>query len=334
MLGAWCGGTLDVSTDTLWIPIGGGHLDYAGNEAYRVRLDIAAPVWTMPRNPSGAIGNTLNLAQQVDLSADTEVYSDGRPRAIHSYNEIVHVPNRGNVIIAHGGGYPGGNSNPKGCWQMNDTTGEWTRIAQHTGLSTDISGGAGCYDSLRDRLWWHKSGNDRMRYLALSSGATSFTSVGAENGTEGWYLGMQYIAQHDLIALNGGSNTGEVFDTGNFKLFDPTNNIYYQPGLIGSIPSGLDAGGYAQAHWVESLGCLCFWNNSSNTTQISTLRPTAALRSAAWEWGTLPLASSNAVTPSVRQTNGTYGRFQFSPRLNGFYLLNQHNGAVYFYALS
>ena len=41
---AWCCGCFDQATDTLWLPLGGGHADYAGNEPYKIRLDTDSPV--------------------------------------------------------------------------------------------------------------------------------------------------------------------------------------------------------------------------------------------------------------------------------------------------
>lgn len=75
------------------------------------------------------------------------------------------------------------------------------------------------------------------------------------------------------------------------------------------------------------------WSNSTNTTQITTLTPGANPRTDAWTVSTLPVSGANAVTPSARVSQGTYGRFAYSPRLGGFLVFNSTSGSHYFYKI-
>ena len=100
---AWCGACFDDNESVLWLPLG-GHSDYAGKyEPYKeIDLSVNSPTWEMVRPPSGAIGNQMVLD---DGQEATGLYSDGRLRAVHSYNKPVYVPQIGPVMSVTGMAY-------------------------------------------------------------------------------------------------------------------------------------------------------------------------------------------------------------------------------------
>ena len=104
-------------------------------------------------------------------------------------------------------------------------------------------------------------------------------------------------------------------------------------GNEGTAAGGLTPG-RTQMRWVPSLGAFVCWDNTTATTLITRLTPPSNPRTGTWVIDTLPVSGANAVTPSVRAANNTYGRFFYSPTLNGFGLFNSVSGPVYFYALS
>jgi len=51
-------------------------------------------------------------------------------------------------------------------------------------------------------------------------------------------------------------------------------------------------------------------------------------------WSRISPASTNTVTPSVANENGTYGRFRYIPSKNAYIVVNKKNENVYFFRLS
>jgi len=80
---AWSGGTYDTKRDRL-ILHGGGHGDYAGNELYV--FDVNTFKWSRPWGPSKEVPN-------IGLQPDgLDVYPDGSPASVHTYDGVVYLP--------------------------------------------------------------------------------------------------------------------------------------------------------------------------------------------------------------------------------------------------
>ena len=94
----------------------------------------------------------------------------------------------------------------------------------------------------------------------------------------------------------------------------------------------IELGGHMAADWCAELGCVLVWS-STDRTKVTTLTPTGDPYSAPWQLGELSVSASNAVTPSPRRPQGTYGRFFYSRRLGGCGVINATNEPVYFFAI-
>lgn len=70
---AWNGAVWDEARKRLWVPLCGGHADYAGNETYV--WDALTGQFSMEIPPTGAIGNTGTLNDGQEASG---VYFDGQ----------------------------------------------------------------------------------------------------------------------------------------------------------------------------------------------------------------------------------------------------------------
>lgn len=327
LVSAWCGACFDEATDTLWIPIGGGHGDYAGNEPYRIRLDQDRPTWQMLRPPSGSI--PLGLITLNDGKHSSGVYADGRPRPIHTYNGLVYVPGHGPIVPIKGAGYPGVGADTdetRRGWQLDETSGEWRVIGQASGY-LDLSGAGACHDPSRRAIWFRTPGG-HMRRFDLDT--MMWSRVGELLSAPGYGLALTYVPGHDVILCNGGRDDGAA---NVLRVFDPADSTWHAPAVIGTAPAGLAWNGSAQPRWVPELGAACLWNHDSGTATIGALAPVGDPR-AAWSWSALVPATSNTTAPTGRSPHGTYGRFVYSPRLEGFFLLNAIGEPVYFFALS
>lgn len=324
MFNAWCGGCYDQANDVFWAPLQGGHTDYGGNEPYKIALNAAAPEWVMVRNPSGAVGNTLTTKDSQEASG---VYSDGQPRAVHSYNKPVYVPGDGPWLGVAGAAWFSGSDGLLAPLRVDPVTGNGTYGATITTTPPSVaatSGGGACYDSSRHCIWFRVAGTGYIFKYDLAGDSWSREGSSLAGGS---YAGLCYVAAQDLIAYLDGNGTGT------FRIYDPTAGTYSAPAVSGST-TGAGITGQAQPWWIASLGVIAWWDNSTATTSISTLTPPVGdWKSGTWTLGSLSVNGANAVTPTARNSNGTYGRFAYSPNLGGFFLLNSAEQDAYFFAL-
>lgn len=318
MVEAWCGGCYDQDGDVLWLIQGGGHGDYGGNEPYKIDLSVDNPTWEMVRAPS------------TDLSGDGSngLYGDGRPRSTHTYNKTVYIPGVGPALGALGVTYPNllGVTNP---FVLSPITGEVVQIGATNPYETagQLDSAATCYDPSRNCVWIIGSGRgDMTRWNLDTDTFNEFIEVNAGGG----YLSLTYLPDHDCIVISSRTLVG------GFRVYDCATGIKYTPVVTGSFPSGVvinDLSG-AQMQYVQSQQLIAFWNNSESTTVITTFSVPENPRTGTWVMGQLPVASGNAVTPTARTPWGTYGRFFYSKKLDGFGVINGVTEQPYFYARS
>lgn len=327
VVAAWCGACYDQATDTLWFPLSAGHADGAGNEPYKICINAETPQFVMLRPPSGAIGNILTTNDGQDV---TGRYSDGRPRAIHSYNKPVYVPGVGPFTAVLGETCAWGAIGGTGeTIRLHETTGESTFLAANSwaiGASSEFGGTA--YDPVRHCIWFMPSSNG-SKITKYDIATNTWSQVG-----EGITVASNsacYLPNADcvLVFCHLFTNGIGVFDCATSTWSFPTRS----GSLVGGVNLGVSTYGAVAPVWVPSLNAVAFWDNSSNTTQINILTLPANPRTGNWVASQLPVSGSNTVTPTVKTAAGTYGRFQYSQRLNGFVLLNATNQDCYFYAL-
>jgi hypothetical protein len=331
---AWCGAAYDEGSDTIWLGLGGGHRDYAGNEIYKCHFSTDQPGWVMARPPSGAVGNVLvtNDGQEA-----TGVYADGRPRATHSYNKWAYVPGTGPVLMAHGSTSWRFGGKSWGVF-IDPSNGEHAFTSVPDVLSVDRADGAGvCYDPLRRAIWVFEKGTSAAVRYNLPPGGTaahlgSYQGVGA-SWSRGGVVSACYVPGHDvvLVGQNDGYSHGATSNH-RWRVFDCATGAVHSPAFTGTLGNGV-VPGLCQPRWVPALQAACVWDNTSNTTQISSLKPSGDPRVDPWHIGTLPVSGANTVVPTPATPNGTLGRWAYSPRLGGFFVFNSTAGPTYFYKL-
>jgi len=339
---AWTGGVWDEATGTWWMPLGGGHTDYGGNEPYRIRLADAAPTWVMVRPPTGsdpANGGDWTPPIEPGTTRDgletSGVYFDGRLRAVHSYNNQTFVPGLGPVITRRTGHFytaPTGGGKKEAHWL--DSSGEAHLLCDYSAIAGQGTGsahdGAACYDPTRGAqgsIWCVGHGSSRLIQIDVDAG----TAQGRGSNDYGWITSggaMVYIPSMDVLAMwSAGTLVIVRLDQGSYAKVTPT--------LSGSFASGLTNANFVGTGfaWSAELGKLLLYQQASNTTQISTLTPSDEEDpSAGWTRGSLTVDGSNSVTPPVSDANGLFGRFGYSTYLKGCYLVSATNDDVYFYA--
>ena len=329
---AWCGAAYDEATDTMWLGMGGGHGDYAGNEIYKCGFFGDSPSWQMVRRPSGAVGGLLTTNDGQEHQGSMP---DGRPRAIHTYNKWVYVPNVGPVLTAPGAGswVPTRGGKRWGLF-INESSGEAAFTVEPTSFSVLFTAmELGPATTLAARQSGSVPGNSEsiVRYDLPSVGSAhtgQYTPVGVAYSRNG-YASACYLPDHDCILI-GSSDFGE--STGSWLVFDCATGTYYAPTFSGMGAIGPRQGN-CQPRWVPSLGAACTWNNSLNTTAIHQVDAGRQSAHRSLDNSILPVAGTSNVVPTAKSAQGTYGRFAYSTRLGGFLVFNSTMGPTYFFKL-
>jgi hypothetical protein len=325
---AWNGMSYNMDADEAWMLHCGGHTDYGGNEVLACDFNSDAPEWRMVRKPSGAIGNEIVTLDGLEGGG---VYSDGRPRSSHSYNVQLYVPGLGPILIGCPGPWYAGGGLVKWMVIVDETDGEPTFTPQMSVISTDNLAGSGCcYDPHRNCVWLAQKGNNALVKIIPGAGNDWTNCSGSAVGSaisKGSGASIAYHPESHCLLI--GNNTNSTTH-GSYRVFDPENTTLYTPTNSGSVSGGL-LGGDSQPRWVETLGAFCVWDNASSTTLITRITLGANPRTDAMTIDALTVAGGNAVTPSAKTANGTFGRFAHSERFGGFILFNSVSGDTYFY---
>lgn len=340
VVNAWGSGVWDEDAGDFWLPLGGGHGNYAGNEGYRGRLRDNAPAWVLTRAPSGAIGNTIALD---DGQESTGIYSDGRPRSIHPYNSQCFVPGVGVVQVRLPSCYSNDNSSNK-VLKLDAATGEWT-VVFNLDLISGVNLGdphntACCYDPVRNRVVsvGASGSNMDLAWVRPSTAAAwtvsgrirCQTAGGSDAALAGGRQALLYDAALDRY-LHLQTFSGSVYHA---LVHPDTGVVTYLGPVSGSLPSGFNVGLMCGAAWNPDGGYYGLWGQSSNTAQITALtpHPTTPLTSA-WSVSLLSIAPGNVLLPDNDSgANGVFGRFFYSRRLGGFGLLPQAASPTVFFA--
>lgn len=334
---AWTTHVWDEDTKTWYCPILGGHTSYGGNEPYKVSLAVASTSWQRIRLPSGAKPGPDLVTKDGQEANGTMLLSNGKLRAHHTYHNARKVPGVGLVICRATGAwfYPAG-SDTRRAWVIDTTTGEATERANWHSM-TQMGNGEGSfdYDPVRDCLWALGCATSTMVQITNLQAATwTVTKRGAYDNWLKTCGALRYIPGADKLAIYpsvGGSGLG---------IIDPATNTAVYPSVSGSFSAGYvapDVGGSQPGvgfEWCVSLGCFLIWNNSSNTTQISTLTPSnSADLSQPWVRGVLTVSNANAVTPPVTSADGVFGRMTYSPGWHAVLLHVASNQPFYAFKL-
>ena len=324
----WCG-LVSTPDGRLKTGIGGGHGDYGGNEDYEQDLTADDPEWRMVRPPSGSVpliagglpvgstaqGNSFLLDDGLET---TGVYADGRPRSFHSYRKHIYAPGVGLVLVMQGGCFTNTYDAEKQTWLQNEATGEWERKdSAITAFKGGTSGGAACYDTLRQCGYWLGAGTAKLLRLDLDSWAFPIVGTGVSAGGTG-DVGIVHIPEFDVIFQLCS------FFANKFIIRDPVTSTAYAPSVTGVTPPSID--GATGMDWVPSLGAMVFL--TSSTGSLHTLPPTGDPKTAPWEWAVI----STSTTPPALTTVGVYGKFGYSARLKGLYRVGQNTIPTWFYA--
>jgi hypothetical protein len=303
----WSGGAFDTVRDRLLV-WGGGHGGYGGNEIYA--FDLNTLKWSRLTNPSDPVNKDVPYAP------------DGRPTSRHTYNYIQYVPSLDSLCSFGGAAfYETGQTGTEHTDCYDFTAQAWQHKADSLfhgiGAITAIDGDTG--------LVWGKGTGYSPSYEAATTLAqwnpTTNTFTARDQGNPdlsyAYYLTAAIDSKrHQMIAVGGGD--------GMLWQLSASGNVTRSPlGSSGATEiEGAEAPGLA---YDSKSDRIIGWNGGAN---VYSLDPTTHV------WSRLPPASTNAVTPTAANGNGTFGRFRYSSQKNVFVVVNSTDEDVYVYRLS
>lgn len=298
---AWGGGVMDTIRNRM-IVWGGGHGDYSGNELYAVDFDgIPAP---------------LRLTNNTNPSSCSMASCDGgvTPNARHTYNNMDYSP-ANDILFVYSGGLAGFGNWVRDAWAFNFSTSTWEYknsdgplIPQAAQVSVD-------YDPITNKFWLC----DGKSIYTYDYPTNTFTPL--------------YVSVNGFVGEPGG-----VIDPVRRKLFifdvssAATKWVVDMTGAGGYVPTqitltGASSGFYASPGMAydPASGDIVGWGGY-NSPPAEVYR----LNTATY----VVTAVSYSGGPGAPQLNGTYGRWQYSPSLGAFVVINSFDQNAFTFRLS
>jgi hypothetical protein len=293
----WCGGAYDSKRDRL-VVWGGGHGGYYGNELYA--FDVPTLTWLRLNQPSTSLGLC------------TDVNPDGTPNSRHTYGGLTYI-DKTDQFFGKGGAAacPGGNGGCTGTWLYNFVANHWNN-PNPTGNTGTYWGDEAAYDAKSGKVW----------FMAGSSSSSSVWGLWSFNVTAN-----TWTKHNSDAAVNGGM----AVDTSRNILFAVTDSKL----LVYNISTGTPV----KVTWTTTgdQGLI-----TSKSSGVGLDYDPVADRLVGWHGGavytfdpaTKVWTAYTASGAPAQNSNGTYGRWHYSPLVNAFVVANFTDQNVYFYKLT
>ncbi len=299
VMSAWNGGLFDTKRNRFIIH-GGGHADYAGNEVYAIDLNAnpIAPVLLHDASHGAGISN---------LGSCPDTFTDGNPVSAHSYGGLLYLPNQ-DLYLRQGGSKASCGNFTYFTWNYNPASNTWA-LASSAHENGNGSPPTTAYDSVTGKVYEgvHNTG-DFLSYdpvakawailgvFTINCSATGSTQTAAIDPVRRFYfcIGDGELKRTPLSAPYAATNLTSTA-TGCSTVINATG-----PGWVYDPVQKLMVG------WAGGNSAYLY---NPDTNSCSTV--------------TYP-----GGPPSV-QSNGTYGRFQYSPQSGVFVVANDIGTDVY-----
>lgn len=280
---AWSGGVMDTFRNRL-VMWGGGHVDYAGNEVYA--LDLNSQTLSRLNNPS-----TPN-----DACSSGATYADGKPASRHTYNHLAYLPKQ-DAMFAWGGSNWFNGCISDDAWLFSFSNQSWSKKASTNGPVGNRYAIGVAYDPNSDLVYAY-----------------------------GWDQLHSYDPKTDSWTRRGGnSNLGPVM-----SVIDPKRKKYFFSNESGTKLHWYDissATGNVIYNSAATSGCSGFLGSERGGMEYDSAQD----RIIGWSGGdkvyilnpdTLSCTTVSYPGGPIAPSQGTYGRFRYSPNSNIFVTCN------------
>lgn len=286
----WSGGLFDTKRDEL-IVHGGGHTGYYGNEIYGISLGTTAPSLVKDASHGTAVSN---------VGTCPDAYTDGNPVAVHTYDGLVYLPTQDKYLR-----FSGSKANcgffTSALWTYDPGTSTWARQSPTGGGPNPAQSGGPplmAYDSTTDSVYDVDSNTGEFwKYSPASTAWTDLANVGIKCPQLNMNAAIDPVRR--LYFCVGNTKFGKI----------SLNSPFTATALAGTGCSTLvntNAPGFAydpvQQLMVGWAGGNTVYLYNPDTDSCTTQTFTGG--------------------PPSPQTNGTYGRFQYSPKTGVFIVAN------------
>jgi chitodextrinase len=304
IMDAWNGAAFDTSTNRL-IVWGGGHQDYYGNEVYAFSLNtLSWSALSLPSDPGSSCSSANN-------GCTGPTFADGQPIAVHTYDTPTYVPALHAVYSMAGGS----NTGYGDYWLFGLTENKWTTNIVAPGFASAGSSNVTDYDSVTGHIFGMPYGPfggqvsaGLYEYDPLA-GTNAYTQHGTEDVPDYHMTAAIDPVHRYFVAVGGGFLRAYSLSSGNVVQSTSSGN---QAIVNGNAPGFV---------WDSAVGKFVGWNGGST---VYLLDPTT------WSWTPIPAVSGSA-TPTAPNSQGTFGRFKYSPSFNVFVGVNRVDENVYIY---
>jgi hypothetical protein len=308
VINAWSGGVFDERLRRLLV-IGGGHMDYWGNEVYG--FDLATGAWTIVKTASG-----LGTA-----SGPTEPMPDGSPVSRHTYDGLAYMRHLGQVLVFGGSTAPQGNSGGR-AWWFDPANVTWRAKGNVPPTGVGHFYMASAYDPLTRKVYVR---NERV-FISYdpevdrwSSPIVDFTYPPYSPRMSTYHYRRGVILPGPRLFLAAG---------GSLKNPDAPDVFVYHLDDRREVTSGYPMTGDTSVISVAGLGLDVDIRTGSLVAWAG--GAPAIMDPVRWHWR----RGSARGAPLQAVAQGTYGRFRYVPYLNVFILVNKPEEDVHFYKLS
>jgi hypothetical protein len=302
IIDAWSGGAFDSARE--WLLVwGGGHSDYGGNELYA--FDLKTLAWTRLTDPS------------VPDRARTATYPDGQPRARHTYNYVEYVP-AWDRFVSFGGAGPWPTGGGEFTRQISEF--DYEHRTWITGAHSPVPAGGSMIAAIA-RL---DASTGDIYFVPASKGYLLRFDPRTEQWQGGW--GRSQVTAHASAAIDtarrllvvvGKGTADGVRQALKWDLSRPSAPVDLRKLTSGDVAAERAmAPGFA---YHPPSRTFVAWTGG---TDLLALDPET------WQWRTLAAAPGTA-DPGAPSPRGTYGRFQYVPRLDAFVLVNDVDQNVF-----
>jgi len=294
VVGAWNSGAFDTKRNRLII-WGGGHSDYYGNEIYALNLNGTPNFERLNKSTAG--GCSME-------SCDGGI----TPNSRHTYDGIEYMPNVDRMFVKGGSmagvGWCQSNCEPS-TWTFNFVSMAWKAMVPSTSPVTDYGSLSG-YDPNTGRVIF----NDLRNLYAYNCTADAYTLLGSASGNVGYHACGAVDPKRKKFVTFGGGEAGIYDISGTGSADRQTFNTTGGSAIVNGSYPGL-AYDPVRDRMTAYIG--------GNTVYVLNMDTKV--------WTTV----SSAGTPGSATSTGTYGRWNYSPDLDVFVIVNSVTSNAWIY---